>query len=211
MPDFPTSKQLSEFECPPENPLYEGGHWAQTSPNFYPMQKISSGGDCVASDSVHDGPNYSHWAPERFTSDNGYVEAWICASGGQLGASLETWRVALWSQVGANFSGYLVYFGGGLSKGTVTRRYTNGSFIDIAGGGGGYPSVLGIAIRGTPPNQYIEAWNDGVLESSVLDNNYSGFFWAGISVEDPTGGGLSIPCFGAGVPSRTQFFRWLYN
>lgn len=208
---FGTTPLLSLFEPPAEDPLSEEGKWAQTVAERPPMRKVVTFGLIgAATDSSHGDPNYSHWTRETFSSESGHVEAWACTEGGQLGAALETWRVALWTELGANLTGYLVYYGGGIGKGYAIRNYDGGvaSFTGIAGGGGGFPQRLGIAING----DQIEAWGmyGGVwtLTATGTDTAHRGRFYAGIAIEDPTGGGLSMPCFGAGVPNRTQFFRW---
>jgi hypothetical protein len=209
---FPGTPELSLFLPPGENPLSEEGNWAQTTPARHPMQKIDTGGGHgAATDSVHGDPNFSHWARDVFRTEDGIVEVWGCIAGGQLGAALETWRVALWHVLGDRIRGYLFYIGGALSKDYVIRRYDGGitNFTSIAGVGGGYPQKMGLRIDG----DQVEAWIEDsvlgwVLATSATDTTYRGTFWAGIGVEDPTGGGLSFPCFGAGVPNRPQFFRW---
>jgi hypothetical protein len=131
-----------------------------------------------------------------------------------LGAALETWRVALWSQVGSSFSGYLLYYGGGIGKGYGLRRYDNGGFTGIGGAGGGYPERLGLRWY---TGGLIEAWGmyGGVwgLQATTSDPTYAPPFYMGIGIEDPTSGtfapSLAITCFGGGAKNRTQIYRWL--
>ena len=202
---FPVVSVLSYFEGPAENPLSEGGHWQQTTPERAPMKKEVG----TVTDSSHGDPNYSHWTPQRFNDQDGIVDVFACTNGGQLGAAVETWRVALWSEVGVNVSGYLLYYGGGISKGFVLRRYAGGilNFTEIVGNVADYPEAIGIRRYGDT----LEGWGmfGGVwlLQVSTTDSNYHGNFWAGISIEDPTGGGLGMPCFSFGRKNRTQIYR----
>ena len=209
---------LSTFDPPAENPLYEGGNWAQTF-NQPPLQKVLVfGGDAVATDSAHGAVNYSHWTQDQFRRGDVPIEAFACTEGGQLGAALETWRVALWNTVTqetpeghvGSVTGYLVYFGGAIGKGFAIRRYDTTGFTQIgASGAVGFPEMIGIRIIGA----VIEAWGmyGGVwsLMATATDSNHQGWFYPGIGIEDPTGGGLSIPCFGAGIESDPEFIRWL--
>lgn len=198
---------LSDFSGAAENPLSEGGNWIQTSPDRPPLLKDSPNS---VTNSVFGDPNYSTWVREVFY---GNAEVWACISGGQLGAALETWRVALFTQIGINVQGYLLYYGGGLSKDLVLRKYTGGfaSFTAIGSVSPPYPSSIGIRINGGN----VEAWWEGgggwTLGFTVADNAYRGGFYATLGIEDPTGGGLNFSCFGGGAANRSQFFRWLYN
>jgi hypothetical protein len=167
---------------------------------------------------VHGFPNFSHWTPETFNSGAGRAEVWACVSGGQLGAAVETWRVALWLTVGVNVTGYSCFYGGGITKFYALRKYTGGitTFSNLCVGAGGYPNGLGLRINGSE----VEVWGaygdpldptSWTLICSSTDTTYRGRFYAGRGIEDPTAGGLGIGCFGAGIPRRTQFFRWLHN
>jgi hypothetical protein len=212
---FPSTGILSEFLPPAENPLYEGGLWAQTTHQREPLQKTVTGGTGEATDSVHGNPNYSHWSQETFTGD---VEVWGCSGGGQLGAALESWRVTMWLDPEATV-GYVTLYGGALGKGFFTRRYGGPSidnFLGIGSSGGGYPTGLGMRINGDE----VECWSSygdpfdpttWNLQHTATDTTHRGNFYLGLSIEDPTGGGLGFGCFGGGVRHRSEFFRWLYN
>jgi hypothetical protein len=203
---FPATSQLSDFLDPSENPLYENGNWAQLAPSSPPMAK--AGGS--AGDSIHNGPNYSYWTRSVYYTPS-IVEVWACTSGGQLGAALETWRVALFTTLGDERNGYLVYFGGAITKAFVIRRYDNGAFTELIGVGNAYPQKLGMRING----DNIEAWGEygGVwsLQCSIVDTTYRGAFFLTIGIEDPTAGGLGMPCFGGGLKNRSQIIRYLHN
>ena len=54
--------------------------------------------------------------------------------------------------------------------------------------------------------RYAGVW---ALQCSVVDTTYRGNFYLGIGIEDPTAGGLSLPCFGGGRKNRTQIYRIL--
>lgn len=170
------------------------------------MQKFGG----AATDSVHNGTNYSYWTRGVFSTPS-IVEVWACLDGGHLGAALETWRVALWKVLGDARDGYLAYMGGGIGKEIAIRRYTGGSFTDIAQVGADYPERLGLRIDGAN----VECWSSlgGVwaLRCSAVDNTHRGGFYLSIGIEDPTAGGLSMPCFGGGVRNRSQIFRLLRN
>lgn len=206
---FPKTGLLAEFTGPAENPLSQGGKWAQTRVTRPPLKKEVGS----VTDSIHGDPNYSHWTPETFVGD---VEVWGCSVGGQLGAAVETWRVFAFAGLGLA-SGYQVYFGGGIGKGFAIWKYTNDDFIALAGSGfPGYPSAIGMRIH----DGVIEAWgafgdpfdqNAWSIFCQASDNTYTGPFYIGLAIEDPTSGGLGFTCFGGGTPHRTQFFRWLYN
>lgn len=205
---------VTTFDCPAENPLYEGGNWAQTTPDRPPMQKVNLAGNCVATDSIHGDPNYSHWTTPVRIEPGQRGEVWGCIEGGQLGAALETWRVALWRHVGSHLDGYLVYNGGGIGKDIAIRRYNGGGISDFTLLGSvttGYPEALALVIDDT----HVQAWQftggAWVLSVDVVSTTFRGIFYGGIAIEDPTGGGLDFTCFGVGVPNRQQFFRWLYN
>lgn len=203
---------LSLFDPPAENPLSEAGAWAQTSTDRAPMRKTAIGD---ATDSSHGDPNYSHWVREKFYAgiDGPPTDAWGCLSGGQLGAALETWRVALWSRIAPSVQGYLVFFGGGLSKDLILRRYDGGfaSFTAIGGVnlGGAYPSMMGVRINGPDVEAWYRTTGDWTFGFAVADSTYRGWFNAGIGVEDPTGGGLAFPCFGAGTENDPEFLLWM--
>jgi hypothetical protein len=209
---------LDEFTRANENPLgISDGNWTATDPNNRPPLQLASNS---ATQTVAGDPNYSHWTRQTFDSSTGEAQIWACTDGGQLGAALETWRVALWLVVGGSVSGYLAYYGGGIGKGFALRRYDGGiaSFTGIGGSGGGYPTGLGIGINGGN----VECWasygdpfnpTTWALQCSATDGAYRGKFYGGIAIEDPTSGApgsLSFGCFGGGVPTRTQFFRWLH-
>jgi hypothetical protein len=200
---FPVTDGLSLFLGPAENPLSENGRWAQLSPLAPPLKKNVGSAD----DSVHNGPNYSYWTAP-FPSAN-IVEVWGCTGGGQLGAALETWRVALWLE--AQFTGYLAYYGGAIGKSFVIRRYTDGSWVDLVVGGGGYPQRLGLRIDGNN----VECWgyNAGAwsLKCSIADTTHRGSFYPSLGIEDPTGGGLAFSCFGGGRKNFSQIIRWITN
>ena len=127
---FGLTTLLSDFPCPPENPIYEGGRWAQTSPERPPLMKGSPPG-CDATDSAHGLPNFSHWVADIFDGD--IVEVYGCTFGGQLGASLETWRVGMFTQVGSNLTGYRLYYGGVISKFYNMAKYNGGGINDLGG------------------------------------------------------------------------------
>ncbi len=207
MAEFPLTGLLSDFEDPAENPLSESGAWALLTPDRAPMRK--AGGE--ATDSAHGNPNYSVWVRDVFTSANG-VEVWACLSGGQLGSALETWRVALWRAPYEALEGYLIYYGGGIGKGFTIRRHDGPTIddrVDIVASGGGYPERLGLRIDGDNIEgwaRYAGVWS---LQCTVVDTTYRGNFYLGIGIEDPTGGGLSMPCFGGGRKNRTQIYRIL--
>lgn len=200
---------LTTFEGPDEGPLSEGGNWQRTIIARPPLRRLSNS----ATDSSHGDANYSNWVTPYSTDPSGILDAFGCTTGGQLGTALETWRVALWSVLGASLTGYLAYFGGGISKGYVLRNYSGGlaSFTDIAASGAtlSYPEQIGIRINGTE----VECWgmDAGVwsLKCSATDTDYRGQFYSGLGIEDPTGGGLAFTCFGAGTRQRTQIYRIL--
>lgn len=206
---------LSTFECPEENPLSEDGHWAQLTEGNPPLKKD---GDpfCKAYPSVNsDLVSYSYWTQETFDSAKGDVQAWACIEGGQLGAALETWRVALFQNVGSPQygSGYLVYIGGAIAKNFSIRRYTSGTFDAEVTTPSFYPERLGIRITDTDVEAWAYSAGTWQLVLTMADQTYRGKFYAVLGIEHPTGPGsdLTMSCFGGGVPRRTQFFRWLYN
>ena len=154
-------------------------------------------------------PNYSYWTRDAFSGD--IVEAWMCTSGGQLGAAVETWRIALLLDDPAQFQGYLGYFGGGITKEIVIRQYDDvGTQNVIAQGalpGGAYPEMIGLRINGDAVEFWAMITGTWALYLTVNDTTYRGAFYLVIGTEDPTGGGLSISCFGGGVKNRTQIYR----
>ena len=201
---FPETGLLSEFDPPAENPLSESGNWGQFFQNP-PMQKNASN---EAGQTVVGPVNYSFWTPQMFTGD---AEVWACISGGQLGAALESWRVALWTTAGVK-QGYLALYGGAIGKFFELRRYTDDlNFTSLAVSGGGYPDRLGLRINGTAVEVWAAYGGVWALQLSFTDTTYRGGFYLSIGTEDPTGGGLSISCFGGGRKNRTQIFRWLSN
>lgn len=207
---FPSTSLITEFDGPAENPLSEGGKWIQARSLRPPLKKDVGS----VSDSIHGDPNYSVYIAQAFCTNNGAVEAWACSGGGQLGAALETWRIALWKNL-FSVSGYQVYYGGGIGKGTAIWRYDNDDFFAIGGAGDtGYPSGIGIRITGSQVQAWMAygdpydplAW---IMTAEATDNAHRGCFYASIGIEDPTGGGLGFGCFGGGPLHRTQFYRWL--
>lgn len=216
MPNILTTDFLSQFDDPPEDPLREGGNWFPpflgSIPGSYILDMRKEGGD--ATDQYH--PRvlsgyiaYSYWTPMTFSGD--HVEVWGIATGGQLGAALETWRLFMWQQLYPP-AGYLVYYGGGIGKGLVIRRYNgNWTYDVIASAGSFYPGYLLLRINGAD----IEAWaadtdpQNLALQCSAPDPNYRGPFHIGMGIEDPTVGGLAWTAFGGGVKRRTQFYRWV--
>jgi len=206
MAAFPNTAQLTTFDPPAEDPLYEDGAWGPLNAGFAQLYKTGS------NTATGDGQRWSIWVKEAFF---GNAEVWACAGGGQLGAALEDWRVGLFTEIGTNeYDGYEVIVGGSLSKDLIVRRYTNGGFTQIGGlGSVGYPPLIGMSL--TPSN--VNVWIDTgagwppTPTLSIADNTYRGAMYAGIGLEDPTSGGLYFSCFGGGQPNRPQFFRWLYN
>lgn len=228
---FPSTGQLTEFRRPAvttidggqwyESPLSEDGDWTASHPDQPPMLKRGASSDPVgtpgaASVTGEFVVNYSHWTRNLAFGD---AEVWACTSGGQLGAALETWRVALWTQTGGNLTGYLLYYGGGIGKGFGLRKYGNNSFLGIGGANGGYPQRIGLKI--VQETQDIQMWamysdvwtlmgtQDHAIEPTI---SLPGPYYMGIGMEEQGGTlELGIDCFGGGTPHRSQFFRWLYN
>lgn len=207
---FPETPELTEFVGADENPLSDGGNWAGGIDNAAPLKLISN----TATDSAHGAPNYSYWTRNAFrTSDRSAVEVWGCTVGGQLGAALETWRVALWLDDPALAIGYLGYMGGGIGKEFAIRRYDGGltNFTDLASSFGVYMEKLGLAINGDA----VELWWYGSgtwnLALSVDDPNHRGQFYLSLGIEDPTGGGLGFVCMGGGTVRRSRIIRYVSN
>jgi hypothetical protein len=202
MPPFPSTPELSTFDPPAENPLYEDGAWLQFN-NQPPLKKTALG---TVTDSIHGETNYSYYTRQMFSS-NSVVEVWMCTDGGQLGAAVESWRIGLALNTGDGWNGYLVLFGGGIGSDYFIRRYDGGGFTNLITQNDGFPQRIGIRIDGSS----IQAWGmyGGVwsMRTSIADTTYRGFFHAFIGIEDPTGGGLSSSCFGAGYINRTQIYR----
>ncbi len=197
---------LTYFTGPNENPLSEGGDWTQSFGSRDPLRRLSNN----ATDSVHGNPNYSHWT-HAFTTDSGPLDVWACSEGGQLGAALESWRVALWSPDFSERNGYEVLMGGAIGKTFGIRTYINNvinpSPTQGCVGTFTYYERIGIRINGND----VEAWGyiggTWTLQCSITDTTFRGTMYGGLGIEDPTGGGLTFSCFGAGGKNRTQIYR----
>ena len=202
--DFPQSTEITVFDDPPnESPLSQGGKWFQARGDRDPMRVVGTD----ATDTTHDGANYSYYGETPLGTSPNPVEVWCCTTGGQLGAALETWRVFLMfgpASPGGLLpgNGYLMWFGGGLAKSLVLNRYDAWNFgPNVEGGlpGSAYPEKIGMRIT----NGTVEGWVQitGVWSQilTLTDSTYRGTFYGGIGVEDPTGGGLAIPCFGGAL------------
>lgn len=208
MPDFPTTGLLSSFLLPAENPLSESGRWAQATLQRPPLKKNASQNATNSQSTIC----YSYWTPETFGGD--VIEVWGCSGGGQLGADLETWRVFAVVDT-QSFTGYRLYYGGGIGKSFNLSRVTNVTTLNgICSAGGGYPSGLGMRING----DVVEAWAaygdphnpaNWSMVCSGTDTFYRGQFYIGIGIEQESGTDqLGFSCFGGGAPTRSQFFRW---
>ena len=200
--------QLSDFIGPDENPLSEGGNWAQSFSSRAPLRRFGN----KATTSSTSNPNYSHWTTTFNFDDGGDVFA--CTQGGQLGAALETWRVTMWQTVGGtNVNGYELYMGGGLSKPFVLSKYVAGvQTVLCTTAFHGYPQMIGINLTATD----VEAWSmfGGTwgMECSGPDVAFRGDLYIGAALEDPSNGGLYMSCFGGGPPvevRRQQIYRVL--
>jgi hypothetical protein len=201
MPDIRDTDQISTFADPPENPLSEGGNWA-TVDTYTTLRK-------QAGVATYDGGDiaFAYWTPETFSEDK--IEVWGIPTGGGLGAALEDWRLALWTNT-ASVVGYMGAYGGGLDKVYFLWRYNGGrpTFIAIGSGPGGpdYPSAMLLRIDG---NQ-VELWASGdfganwVLALSATDTTYRGDFYLSLGIEDPTAGGLGWAAFGGGIEDEIQ-------
>lgn len=205
---FPNTGRLSPLDPPAESPVSEGGRWGPLTPE---RDQLSKNAFNQLTNTTFGLPDYSVWLHQALTGD---AEVWGCLGGGGLGAALETWRIGLFQDIGFNFVGYQLYYGGALSKDLVLRRYDGGitDFTGIGGAGGvGSPGIMGMRING----DFVEAWthNSGEWELAfaVFDPTYRGTFYATFGLEDPTAGGLSFDCVGGGTPHFAQFFRWLWN
>lgn len=206
---FDTAILLTNFVGFNENPLYDDGNWDQTEPTRAPLQRLSNS----ATNSASGNPNYSHWThPAQEVA--GLVEMYACTTGGQLGADLETWRIALWTITGSNVTGYLAYFGGSLSKDTVLRRYDGGlgSFTQIASQSFvAWPERMGLRITPTDVEVYEDYGGGWVFSCGAADTTYRGVDWyGGLGVETSVVNTNTFICFALSItPRRTQIYRIL--
>jgi hypothetical protein len=218
--DIRTTPLIAAFNGPVEDPLYQAGAWDMISFYDLPLQLVGPyGGVYMATSRDH--PTalsgyiaYSYYTRMTLPAD-GEWEIWACVSGGQLGAALESWRIAVW---GGPYSaaGYTFLFGGGIAKFYDLRAYlgSRSSFNSLAPVvGAGYPSMM--LLRRTSEGN-IEGWSsddDGAnwtMRIQVPDvAPWGGRLYMALGIEDPTGGGLNFGCFGGGIPHRTQIYRIL--
>jgi hypothetical protein len=207
MATFPVTGLITTFPGPSENPLSMGGTWTQLTGARPPLQKV--GASVTNSQAAL---CYSVYTQDVFyaTGDN-IIEVWGCSSGGQLGAALETWRVALWQAPYYLSRGYRCYYGGGIGKGFSIARIDDptGPANGIASAGGGYPTNLGMRIDGAA----IQCWasyDNGVTYALMCEGNettYRGNFYLGLGIEEDAIGDLGFTCFGGGIKNRTQIYR----
>lgn len=204
---------LTTFVGADENPLSDGGNWAQTFSSRDPLKRLGN----QARNSTTTNPNYSYWTSPFDADAIDPLEIFACSGGGQLGAALETWRIDLWQTVGGtSVNGYELFFGGGLSKGWELDKWvsSSGTNLDTAPYNG-YPNKIGLRLNGDDVEGWANYAGTWVMEVSATDTTFRGSLYASLAIEDPTSGGLYFDCFGGGAVVRRvpQFIRrpWRYR
>ena len=189
---------------PDENPLSDGGRWSNDG-DRPPLKVVDTGGSVHGT--VEFAVNGSLYVERVFRGE--VVEAYGCTPGTGLGAALESQRVALWVDPDRR-TGYSIGHGGGISESYFFRRYDNSAFTGIGGAHSrdDHPEALGLRITPTE----VQAWGQygGVWELVITaaDIAHRGTFWAALETEEQGGiEEVGFTCFGAGVPTRSEFFR----
>jgi hypothetical protein len=167
---------ISDFTGADENPLSEGGNWANLNSSGNPLKRLSN---AVAS-SV--GVSRSYWTPANFGPD---LEAYVTLSTAAAGTAGLVVRVQ--GEGGANtWDGYQIT---AASTGTVTiLRADNGVTTQLIAAAGGFASgdKLGVRCEGST----IQAWrqasgsSDWNLISSAVDATYGSAGKVGLSCAD---------------------------
>lgn len=204
MPEFPATSLLTEFAGSPENPLSEGGKWAEYG--RFPLQKMGPGSVTPTMEFFVNG---MYWTVSAFRSP---CEVFACVGGGGLGAANESWRVCLWKDDPTAGVGYMAAFGGGIGEDYFMRRYDGGfnNFVGIAGVDTTNPEKIGLRITNTDVEEWAYFSGDWHLLLTVPDTTYRGTFFAAIEMEEQGSvGNVSMGCFGGGVINRQHIYRIL--
>lgn len=205
MAPFPQTGELTSFDGPAENPLFDSGRWAE-----YGRDPLRRNGTGTVLPTVEFPPNGMYWTVNAFQGD---CEIWGCSTGGGLGAALEGWRIAFWLGSPTSFTGYLSGYGGGIGKNFFLRNYSGGpnSFTDIGGHPNpGYPDKIGLRITASEVEQWGEYSGVWSLIQAVGDTSHRGVFFAAIELEEQGGiNEVGWGCFGGGVLNRQHIYRIL--
>ena len=211
MPDFgEVSILYTDFDglVPDETPLRDGGKWGEYS-NRPPLKVRDTGG------SIHgtvDGPVCGSVFVAKVFVGN-VIEAYGCTPGSGLGAALESHRIVALIGDPDAYNGYSSGYGGGISEGYFFRRYTEFGFgpLDgiVAGTDPGPPEKLGIRITPDRVEQWAYAGGTWTLVQTGFDTTHRGAVRFALETEEQGGTEeVAWECFAAGIPRRTQFFRW---
>lgn len=215
MPEMDGARVIySDFTdlIPGENPLYDGGKWAN-HPMRPPLMVQSPAGSSIHG-TVEFPPNGSIYVAEAFSGP--IIEAYACTPNPGLGAAIESQRILALIGNPYEYTGYLSGYGGGIGENYFMRKYNGGttSSWDNLGGdvGGTRPDKLGIRLTPTHVEQwayYGGVWN---LIQSHPDTAHRGTTYFMLETEEQ-GGTVEVgfTCFGAGIPNKTQIYRWVSN
>lgn len=192
---------------PNENPLSDSGKWGPDGDR--PPLMAGSDGLSIHG-SVEFVVNGSLYVEKAFVGP--IKEAYACTPDPDLGAALESQRVALWTDPNAR-TGYSIGHGGGIGQTYFFRKYTSNAFIGIGSTPSReeHPNRLGLRITPTE----VQAWGfyigdtpEWQLISVEADSEHRGPMWCALETEEQGGlNEVSFQCFAGGVPNRTQIYR----
>ena len=205
---FETTPTLGIFDTGYENPYSDGGKWGQEADR--PRLQGGTGAVAGTQEFVVNGMTY--YAQVFYGA---IVEAFGCTPDPDLGAALESNRVALWTNPDAP-TGYSSGHGGGIGQSYFLRRYNGGGTSDYTGIGdipnttNTHPTKLGIRITPTRVEQYGMIGGVWTLITYAADTTYRGPFYLALETEEQGGiNEVSFRCFGAAAVNRQHIYRWL--
>lgn len=202
------SEIYSDFEdlIPGENPLSDAGKWGSYS--VRPPLMVHDEGGAIHG-TVEFAVNGSVYLAQAFRGN--VLEAYGCSPGSGLGAALESHRIVALIGDPDAYNGYSSGYGGGIGQEYFFRRYDAFSFTGI---GSGPPHNIGpekLGIRITPTRVEQWSYHSGAWEliQYANDTTHRGTVYFALETEEQGGiEEVGWVCFGAGIPRRTQFFRW---